>query len=156
MLKFLELKSVVGINSVSQILIILLLIVFTYIYQLKQYRKTGKAFGHYPFRLSIFLSPLYEEIIFRGIVLVYLIEIFKHQYFFAIFITSILFGLWHLKNYKWLTKKELYQQVLYTGFVFNPIICFITLYTGTIWIGVIVHYVHNIVVDYLNNFIKKA
>lgn len=65
----------------------------------------------------------------------------------SVIISSLLFGLWHFKNYKWQTFKQTLGQVLYAGLIFGPIAAIITILAGTIWPAVIVHYSANILSD---------
>ena len=141
----LKFKPIGVFTFTTQIILIVFLFVFALVTQHKEYTKTGKTYGRYPWRISTFLSSIYEEIIFRGIIFVGLLY-FANLYF-SIVISSVLFGLWHIKNYKWQTKRETAYQVLYTGIIFGPIASLITFYTGTIWLAVIVHYIHNILAD---------
>lgn len=132
-----------------QILIVCVLFIITLIRQKKRHVITGFTWGRYPWRLSTFLSSYYEEIIFRVFILFGLLSFLPSVY--SIIFSSVLFGLWHLKNYKWQSKKETLSQVLYTGFIFGPIACFVTLGSGTIWMAVIAHYAHNILAHEFND-----
>ena len=145
----LKFKQIGFLTPFLQIFFICFLFALAIITQRKEFKNTGKTYGHYPWRLSTFFSSIYEEIIFRGIILFGLLMILSPV--LSIAISSILFGLWHLKNYKWQTRKETLHQVLYAGLVFGPLACLFTLYIGTIWLGVIVHYIHN----FLNYEIRK-
>lgn len=105
------------------------------------YLETGLMFG-YPLSISILFVPIYEEVIFRGIIFRYLEE--KSTLLKAIVATSILFGLWHLKNIFFLSPDELVSQVIYTSVIISPIFCYITWKTKTIWPAVILHYLNNL------------
>jgi membrane protease YdiL (CAAX protease family) len=146
-LEALSLKSIGPFSPFVQVGIICILLLLAIITQRKEYKRAGKTYGHYPWRVSTFLSSIYEEIIFRGIILFGLLLIVSPVV--SVAISSLLFGLWHLKNYKWQTKKQTLIQVLYTGIIFGPIASIITLYTGTIWMAVIFHYIHNLIADAL-------
>jgi membrane protease YdiL (CAAX protease family) len=61
----------------------------------------------------------------------------------AVAISSLFFGLWHLKNIFWLTEYNLIHQMLYTGLIFGPITAVLALKTRTVWPGVILHYLNN-------------
>lgn len=145
LLEVFKLKQIGFLSPFIQIVLICGLFTFAIITQRKEYKRTGKTYGHYPWRISTFLSSIYEEVIFRGFILYGLLMFLSPLS--SIIISSVLFGLWHFKNYKWQTGKETLSQVLYTGIVFGPLVCLLTLYTGTIWPGVIVHYIHNFLVD---------
>ncbi len=141
----LYLKPVGILTPILQVILIILLFCIAILTQYSEYIKTGKTYGRYPFRISTFLSSIYEEIIFRGIVLFGLLHITNSIY--AVITSSLLFGLWHLKNHKWQTRSQTMYQVVYTGLIFGPIMAIISLWTGTIWIAVILHYIHNILAD---------
>lgn len=145
LLEVFKLKQIGFLSPIIQVVLICGLFTFAIITQRKEYKRTGKTYGHYPWRISTFLSSTYEEVIFRGFILYGLLMFLSPLS--SIIISSVIFGLWHLKNYKWQTGKETLNQVLYTGIVFGPLVCLLTLYTGTIWLGVIVHYIHNFLVD---------
>ena len=142
------LKQVWILTPQIQIIFIGFLIALAFITQLIQYIKTRKVYGHYPWRIYIFFSSIYEEVVFRGFVLFGLLTFLSP--ILSIIISSALFGLWHSRNYKWQTKRETLHQVLYTGLIFGPIASVITIWTGTIWITIILHYIHNLIADSLN------
>ncbi len=142
---FLSLKQIGLLTPFIQVVLILVLFGIAVITQWYEYKRTGKTYGKYPWRISTFLSSIYEEIIFRGIILFGLLTVLAPL--FSVVISSILFGLFHLKNYKWQTKAQTRQQVLYAGIIFGPIASVIILWTGTIWLAVIFHYLHNLFVD---------
>ena len=147
-LEFLSFKHIGFFTPGIQITLILGLFALTLITQRIQYKKTGFTWGKYPWRISTFLSSTYEEIIFRGFILFGLLSFLSIT--FSIIISSILFGLWHLKNHKWQSKNKTTHQVLYTGIVFGPIACVVTLWTGNIWMAVIAHYAHNLLINAFN------
>ncbi len=141
----LYLKQVGILTPILQIILIILLFCIAVLTQYREHKKTAKTYGRYPFRISTFLSSIYEEIIFRGIVLFGLLQIMSPIY--AVVVSSLLFGLWHLKNHRWQTRSQTVYQVAYTGLIFGPIVAVVSLWTGTIWIAVILHYIHNILAD---------
>lgn len=60
----------------------------------------------------VLFAPIYEEIIFRGLILgALLTQLSKRQ---AILYSSLLFGAWHLKNIFFLDLDLLTYQMLYT------------------------------------------
>ncbi len=152
-LDFLIFKQIGFFTPLVQIFLIIFLFLFTLITQRRQFKETGFTWGKYPWRISTFLSSAYEEIIFRGIVLFGLM--YALPIFWSVVISSVLFGLWHIKNYKWQSKKDTIYQVLYTGIIFGPIACVITLWTGTIWMAVILHYAHNLLISIFNKYLIR-
>lgn len=105
------------------------------------YQNTGTMFG-YPLGVSILFVPIYEEIIFRGFILFGLMKYYSWKK--AIIISSLLFGLWHLKNIFFISQSELIYQMIYTAFIFGPIVAYITLKSKNIWLAVILHYLNNL------------
>jgi len=110
-------------------------------------------YKYYPVRVSLFFAPIYEEIIFRGLILAGLMTIYSITT--AIIISSILFGIWHLKNIFYLPKNQVIYQMLYTGLIFGPIAAYITVISGAIWIAVIIHQLNNLLAPYSQKLIKK-
>lgn len=94
------------------------------------------------FIMTIVTVCCYEEFIFRYSFFWQLLR-FKHaspriQQFWAILISSLLFGLWHAQNiFGQSLPATLLQMVsaIGTGFILATI----SLYTGTIWIAIILH-----------------
>ena len=109
------------------------------------YQTTGTMFG-YPLSISILFVPIYEEIIFRGFILFGLMKYYSWKK--AIIISSLLFGLWHFKNIFFLSQSELIYQILYTAFVFGPIVAYITIKSKNIWLAVIIHYLNNLLAPF--------
>ncbi len=90
---------------------------------------------------SIF-AAFYEEIIFRGFILGGLLSIYKKRS--AILLSSFLFGIWHLKNFPLYSYTASIYQVLYAGLFLGPLFAWLTIRTKSIWPGVLVHAVNNI------------
>ena len=153
-LEVFKLKQIGLFNPTIQIIIICGLCVLTLIAQRKEYKETGKTYGRYPWRISTFFSSLYEEIIFRGFILFGLLVFLPAIW--AVVISSVLFGLWHIKNYKWQTKAQTVHQVLYAGLIFGPVASIVSLWTGTIWIAVIIHYLHNLFANEYRKLVLKS
>ena len=146
-------QTIFGISPSLQILIICFLFVFTARTFYREYRNTGKMGEFYPLRISILFVPIYEEVIFRCFILVGLMNLYSS--FLSIVLSSLLFGLWHLKNIFYIPKKNLIYQIVYTGLIFGPIASILVLSTGTIWVAVIFHYIHNILAHYTQSFLHK-
>lgn len=138
---FLKFQSVGLLTPFFQMCLITGLFVITTLWAYSQYQKEGAVFG-YPLAATILFAPIYEEIIFRGWVLSGLFKEYGAKR--AIIGTSILFGIWHLKNIFYLEKSELISQIFYTSFIFSPLLSYIALKYRTIWIGVILHYCNNL------------
>lgn len=128
-----------------QIFLIVVLYTVTLFWYTYESSVRGSINDVYPLSAHLFFVPLYEEILFRGFLLEWALK--RYSAYKAIIFVSILFGLWHLKNIIWHNPLE---QMLYTGLVFSPIISYITLKTRNVWIAVILHYVHNLLIGMYN------
>lgn len=140
---FFNLKNVGLLTPGLQIFLIALLFSLTVLLQHREYKRTGKTLqGRFQSTTFFFFCPIYEEVIFRGFILMALLTLYSIPA--AIIISSLLFGLWHLKNIFIFTKKELLLQILSTTILLGPIMTIVTICTGTIWIAVILHYFNNL------------
>lgn len=145
MSSYIEFKKVGVVTPFVQILTMVLLFVLTAIIGKLYLVETGSLFGRpTSFYLETMFAPIYEEIIFRGLVFGLLLK--NHSLLKAIVYSSLLFGLWHLKNIFFMEPLELIRQMIYTGLIFGPLMAWITFKTKTIWIAAILHYVNNGVV----------
>lgn len=141
-MEFFALIPISFLSPLLQILLIAALFILLTLYQFQQVQKTGKMFSIYPPSVSILFAPLYEEVIFRGFVLWGLLSLYSVP--IAILITSLLFGLWHLKNIFWDTRAGLTRQILYATLIIGPLLAILTVWSGSIWLAVIVHYLNNL------------
>lgn len=140
----------IGIFSpILQIIIILGLFLLLTFLKLKEYSKIAKMESHYPVRIFLLFSPIYEEVIFRGFILIGLTRNFS--IIEAVIISSVLFGLWHIKNIFYMSKSEVVYQIIYTIF-FGAVMAYVTLITGNIWLAVILHYINNILAPYTKKY----
>ncbi len=134
----LSLRQIWILSPLAQIAIMCILYVATGLTQLPLYKKTGKLFYNYPPNSFIIFSPIYEEVIFRGVLLTTFIPLYGTLW--AIVLQSVLFGLWHLRSLLFMPPKRVAVQVLYTGIILGPIFALVTIWTGTIWMAVILHF----------------
>ena len=153
-MEFLGLKTTWLFTPEIQIILIVALFVITTWIQYREFKKTGKMYGKYPEGWAILFAPIYEEIIFRGFLLSYFIALWSVPV--AVIVSSILFGIWHFKNIFWEGEKTVIKQMLYTSIVFGPTAALVTIWTGTIWLAVILHYAHNLVAAMLTKKTVKA
>jgi membrane protease YdiL (CAAX protease family) len=124
-----------------QIALVAALFTATTIYGYFDYQHTGQLYG-YPLSITILFVPIYEELIFRGLVLGGLLKYYSPSR--AIGISSALFGLWHLKNIFYLGPEHLAFQMLYAALFLGPLLGYITWRTKTVWPAVILHYLNNL------------
>lgn len=138
--EYLQLQRTLGLSPLVQTLLIAALFALTTLGYFFEVKAFGKMAG-YSANVTLLFVPIYEEILFRGI----LLKAFEKLWGWvaALVLSSILFGLWHLKNIFWLTPNELGIQIAYTAFIFGPIACLITVKTKSVWPAVILHYLHN-------------
>ncbi len=141
-MNFLPLIQLGPISPLIQILLICILFVGVVYVQYNIFKKI-RTFSHNypPITLTLF-APIYEEVLFRGIFLAGFISIYGTTW--AIIITSILFGIWHIRSIFFISQKKTLVQILYTGFILGPIFALLTIYTGSIWSAVILHFLNNL------------
>lgn len=138
--EFLELKTILRIPPWGWIAIISLLFALTTIGHFLEVKAFGKMSGYTP-NVSMLFVPIYEELLFRGVLLAAFIRLYG--FLRAALLTSILFGLWHLKNIFWLDQSVLLEQIAYTGLFFGPIMAWVTWKTRSVWPAVVLHYLNN-------------
>ena len=142
---YFQLKTVLWMRPLVQVWAIVILYVLTVLWCYFEYKTTGSIFQIYPYAITIFLAPIFEEIIFRGFLQPRLIK--ESGLLWWIAQTSLFFGIWHVKNiFFYPTMIGLREQMLFTWCVFWPIVGYLAYRWKTIRPGVIIHYVYNLVV----------
>ena len=129
-------------TPVSIVITITLLFIIQTIVQYRIYKTKGTLSHGYPVNTFLMFAPLYEEIIFRGVLFFELISVFGLVG--SAIINAILFGVWHIRSVFFMSPKKVTTQVLYTMFIIAPICLYTTYITGNIWLAVIIHYINNI------------
>ncbi len=129
-------------NPLMQIFLICLIFIAIVLVQYRVYKKIGTFSHNYPPHTLTLFAPIYEEVIFRGIFLSGLI--YMYGIVPAIIITSILFGIWHIRSIFFMSANKTIVQMLYTGLILGPIFAILTIYTGSIWLAVILHFLNNL------------
>lgn len=142
MINFLPLIQIGIFTPLCQVFIICIVFITTVFVQNNVYKETGKLWFYYPPNSLIFFAPIYEEVIFRGIFLAEFISMYGVVN--AVILTSILFGIWHIRSILFMPKKKVVMQMLYTGLILGPIFGIVTIVTGSIWIAVILHFLNNL------------
>ncbi|MET0779835.1 MAG: CPBP family intramembrane glutamic endopeptidase [Candidatus Saccharimonadales bacterium] len=94
------------------------------------------------FHNSSLAVSYWEELLFRGLLWGLALTIW-HNALAALLISSLLFGLFHLRNAWWSSRKQLLAQCVYTGLLFAPIIGGIRWWSGDIYLGIALHALHN-------------
>ena len=107
-----------------------------------EFREKGTVFGFPGPAFNVLINPIYEELIFRGWILGLLAR--HHSSLPAIAISSMLFGLVHIRNIYWLDAESLICTMAFTGLALGPILGYVTLRFRTVWPAVILHYLNNL------------
>ena len=95
----------------------------------------------YPAEWTQVLAPIFEEVLFRGVILGLCLQ--RYTVRTAIIISSVLFGLWHFKNIVYTGPDlSLYQQMIYTT-IFGLLLAWITVRLQSLWPAVLLHYANN-------------
>lgn len=68
----------------------------------------------------------------------------RHANWFAIAVSSLLFGILHLRNIYWLETPRLVSNVLTTALVIGPVLGYVALRCRSVWPAVILHYANNL------------
>ncbi len=124
----------------------------TYVYQKRQYATTGLIFGLYPWSDRVFFAPIYEELIFRVLLVSWLGEYVSTV--FVVVVSSALFGLWHVKNYWVQPTRVTVVQVVYAGAFLGPILAILTLWYGNVLPAMLLHALNNLVAPVSQRWLK--
>jgi len=89
--------------------------------------------------IASILAPLAEEVMFRGL----LINLINDTSINKIIISSLFFGLYHIKNIFLIAPFSLMYQILYASFIFGPALAWIKLSTNSLFICIVLHSVNN-------------
>lgn len=96
----------------------------------------------YLYTIYVIGIALVEEIVFRGVLLFLLLDVFKKsklKYFFSILISSGVFSLFHLTNlFANMDIGSVLLQMVYT-FLVGAMLAIVTIKTKNIWMAVIIH-----------------
>ncbi len=124
------------------VITITILFIVQTVVQYKVFKTKGTLSHGYPVNTFLMFTPIYEEIIFRGVLFFGLITTFG--VLGSAVINAILFGLWHIRSIFFMSQKKVVIQILYTTFIIGPICLYATYTTGNIWFAVVIHYINNI------------
>ncbi len=80
-----------------------------------------------------------EEILYRSVIFSLALDIWNNQWV-ALGVSSLLFGLWHLKNYYWVGKKDAIKSMFYTALFYGPVFGLVRIWTGDIYLSILLHY----------------
>jgi membrane protease YdiL (CAAX protease family) len=137
-----ELRRVGGVPARLQLALVVGLFVATVLLTHAEYRAKGTSFGVAGPAFNALVSPIYEELVFRGWILG---RLARHRGpLLAILVSSALFGILHLRNIFWLDAETLLRVMVYTGAVLSPVLAYVTLRCRSVWPAVILHYANNL------------
>lgn len=125
--------------SSYQILILTMILVFNYLLVIWFSKRLKLKTTKYMIYSSVISAPILEEFFFRG----WLQNAITGSDLQKIAICSILFGLYHIKNYKLMEKKSYIFQILYAGLVVGPILGYTAITTNSIFLPIIIHSINN-------------
>jgi membrane protease YdiL (CAAX protease family) len=137
-----ELRRVAGLPAWLQLVLVAAGFVATVLLTHAEYRARGTSFGVAGPAFNVLVCPIYEELIFRGWILGRLAH--RRPAWLAIAVSSLLFGLLHLRNIFWLDTGALVRSMLFTGVVLGPLLAWVTLRCRSVWPAVILHYANNL------------
>ena len=107
-----------------------------------EYRAKGTVFGYAGPGFNALVCPIYEELIFRGWILAMLVK--NHANWLAIAVSSLLFGILHLRNIYWLDAARLAGNIATVGLLVGPLLGYVALRCRSVWPAVILHYANNL------------
>jgi membrane protease YdiL (CAAX protease family) len=137
-----ELKRALGVPAWLQLVLVVLGFVATVLLTNAEFRAHGTSFGYPGPAFNAIVAPIYEELVFRGWILGRLAR--ARSAGVAIAVSSLLFGLLHLRDIYWLDTPALLRLMAYTGLVLGPLLGYVTLRCRSVWPAVILHYLNNL------------
>ncbi len=137
-----DFKTLWVVPAWSQASVVVGLFVATVLCTYAEYRDEGTTFGFPGAGFNVLVAPIYEELIFRGWILGRLAR--SHSSVTAVGVSSLLFGVLHIRNIYWLDTATLVRLMLFTGLVLGPILGYVTLRCRSVWPAVILHYANNL------------
>lgn len=84
-------------------------------------------------------APVMEEVLFRGFIL----HSIHSEALIAIIASSILFGIYHIKNYFIKSQRSLMIQIIYAAFIVGPVFAWVTMQTSSIFFVIVLHSINN-------------
>lgn len=107
-----------------------------------EYVRRGTAFGFAGPAFNVLVNPIYEELIFRGWILGRLARWRSNGP--AIVVSSLLFGLLHLRNIYWMETGALVGTMASAALLTGPLFAYVALRCRSVWPAVILHYANNL------------
>lgn len=91
---------------------------------------------------SVLAVSIWEEVLFRGLVYGAILWLGGNAAL-AVVGSSLLFGLFHLRNLWWADKRQVLVSCLYTGLIVGPLLGLIRLWSGDIYLCILAHFLQN-------------
>jgi hypothetical protein len=108
---------------------------------LRSYAKRHDVSYYHRSNLAV---SFWEEIVFRGLVFGAVIT-FGGGIWLAVGVTSVLFGLLHVRNLWWASRRQVLVNCITTALVIGPVLALVRLWTSDIYLGILLHFVNNVV-----------
>lgn len=137
-----EFRRVWNIPGSAQLLTVAGLFVATVLLTHAEYVAEGTCFGFPGPAFNVLINPIYEELVFRGWILGALAR--RQPWWAAIGGSSLLFGLFHLRNLYWLDAPDLFGMMASAALFTGPLLGYVTLRCRSVWPAVILHYLNNL------------
>jgi len=137
-----EVRRIGPVPAWSQVVLVALLFAATVLLTHAEYLAKGTTFGFGGPGFNVLVAPIYEELVFRGWILGRLAR--ARSATVAIAVSSLLFGLLHLRLVFWLDEPALLRTMIYAGLVLSPVLGWVTLRCRSVWPAVILHYANNL------------
>lgn len=132
---------------IMEIILMLALAWFIITIEKRERQKDKEVLFRPALRLEAIYAIVLEEILFRGIILLLLLNIFSP--FISVIIGSVLYGLWELRNVSYQTKNQTIWRMLYNTLIFGPAASSISILSGHLWIVMVFHYLHNLIARFI-------
>jgi len=96
---------------------------------------------------AVLAVSFWEEILFRGFIYGGIFALASST-IWAVILSSLLFGLFHLRNRWWADQRQLVMMCLYAGLFIGPLLALLRLWTGDIYLAILVHFMNNFIAMY--------
>jgi len=91
---------------------------------------------------AVLAVSFWEEVLFRGVVYGSIMAP-THSAIWAIALSSLLFGLFHLRNLWWADRRRIAYTCLYAGLFVGPIFALLRWWSGDIYLSILAHFLNN-------------
>ncbi len=137
-----EFKRLGFVPAWTQLTAVVSLFVVTVFLTHAEYVAKGTCFGFPGPAFNVLVCPIYEELIFRGLILGVLAK--RRSNAVAVIVSSLLFGILHVRNIYWLDTPALVAMIASAALFTGPVFAYVTLRTRSVWPAVILHFLNNL------------